>query len=154
MLSFLKFYGKIVQRKCNPVFSHFRLPDATSCITKPSCRQQSCPPFPSLSWSPQPRRPSLTPVLLSSTPALCPQAKVAAFVHREPQTVPWGGSSTQTLSLLSLFLSPLMSMVDCCRAPASCSKILEIYWGCTSTGMSCQEMYAAFLFSSESDPPY
>lgn len=62
MLSFLKFYRKIAQRKCNPVFSHLGLPGVTSCIIKPSHREESCRSFTSLFWSPHPRRPSLTPV--------------------------------------------------------------------------------------------
>lgn len=153
-VSFLKFYRKIAQRKHNPVFPHLGLPDATSCVTKPSCRQESCPPFTSLFWSPHPRRPSLPPVPPSCTPALYRRAEVTVFVQRESKTAPRGGSSAWTLSLLSLFLSPLLSMVDFCCTPATCPKTLGNYWGCPFTSMSCQEMYTAFLFSSESDPPY
>lgn len=105
--------------------------------------------------SPQRRRPRLTSVPPSFTPALCSQAKVAAFVHMEPRTDVWEGGSARNLSQLSLFLSQFLSMVECWHIAARCPTTLGIHWECPCTGVSCQEMCTAFLlFSDESASPY
>lgn len=80
-----------------------------SCIRKPSCRQESCSPFASIFWSPQPGRLSLSPVPSSCTQLPVSRQKWQHLCTGSPKLLP-GETALPRPCHCSLYSCPHFSL--------------------------------------------